>query len=398
LANNHNRFRFDIPNWLIFIAFVTYWPAGIILLVLRSISSAGEKKESDGKRASAVLHTAKSADKEKSKLKKSPAPALLGVGSALAFVGAVLFALGFVATGEASLILAGLNLLPLSLVLALIGGYLKKNQVRLDRIRAILENRSSMNLTKLAAAGNTSLKQTRKDVQKLIDMGVFGKEAYIDLGANNFMRNSFVEPDEPEAFDYRTVYGNVFKEEKEDPTKTREEGSEKQDDYGRIIREIRRLNDDIKDVAVSYRIEQIEGHTRHIFDYVTEHPEAKPQIRTFMNYYLPTTLKLLESYYRIERVGVAGENMKKSKANIENTLDLLVVGFEQQVDQLFKNEFIDISSDITVLETMMKKDGLHQDSAKDLASLAKQYSNAITDSYSDDLSSGGAAACEKPQE
>jgi len=76
----------------------------------------------------------------------------------------------------------------------------------------------------------------------------------------------------------------------------------------------------------------------------------------------------------------------------------LVVGFEQQVDQLFKNEFIDISSDITVLETMMKKDGLHQDSAKDLASLAKQYSNAITDSYSDDLSSGGAAACEKPQE
>ncbi len=395
---NHNRFRFDIPNWLIFLAFVTYWPAGIILLVLRSVSSDSDKKSIEEKKTSTQAHTGKKVGKEKTKQKKSPAPILLGIGAVLALLGALVFGFGFAVTGEMPLLFTGLNLLPLSITLALIGGYLKKNQVRLDRIRAILENRSSMNLSKLAAAGNTSLKQTRKDVQKLIDMGVFGKEAYIDLGANNFMRNSFVEPDEPDAFDYRTVYGNVFKENKEDTAKGKEEVSDNQDDYSRIIREIRRLNDDIKDVAVSYRIEQIEGHTRNIFDYVTEHPEAKPQIRTFMNYYLPTTLKLLESYYRIERVGVAGENMKKSKANIENTLDLLVVGFEQQVDQLFKNEFIDISSDITVLETMMKKDGLHQDSAKDLASLAKQYSDEVCDSYCDDLSSGGAAACEKPKE
>ena len=83
-----------------------------------------------------------------------------------------------------------------------------------------------------------------------------------------------------------------------------------------------------------------------------------PQIRTFMNYYLPTTLKLLESYSRIERMGIAGENMQKSKEKIESILDLLVSGYEQQVDLLFANESIDISSDVRVLETMMQMNGL----------------------------------------
>jgi len=273
--------------------------------------------------------------------------------------------------------------------------------------RIIIGNRSSFNLTKLASACDESLKKIRKDVQKLIEKGEFGDSAYIDLGANNFMRNSYAEPDEPEAFNYRTVYGRLFKdgdknEKTVDPKKnsTPEENpvseaevSADNDDFSRILKEIRRLNDDIKDVAVSYRIEQIEEHTKNIFEYVTEHPDSMQQIRTFMNYYLPTTLKLLESYRRIERVGVAGENMKKSKDNIESTLDLLVVGFERQVDLLFRNESIDISSDISVLETMMKKDGLSGNKDFDIRSYEAQYSDDI----SEDLSSGGAAAQMKPE-
>ena len=145
------------------------------------------------------------------------------------------------------------------------------------------------------------------------------------------------------------------------------------------------MNDEIADETVSERIYRIEERTRNIFDYVTEHPEAMPQIRTFMNYYLPTTLKLLESYSRIERVGVAGENMKSSKEKIENILDLLVIGFEQQVDQLFRNESIDISSDISVLEKMMQKDGLNGKNDFDVSKF-NEYSDDISDVF------GGAAA------
>lgn len=115
------------------------------------------------------------------------------------------------------------------------------------------------------------------------------------------------------------------------------------------------------------------------------------QIRTFMNYYLPTTLKLLQSYSRIERVGVAGENMKRSKDNIEKTLDLLVIGFEQQVDQLFKNEYIDISSDISVLEQMMQKDGLDKGDNDILSYIGDEPVEEFTDDIGDGFGSGAAA-------
>ena len=280
-------------------------------------------------------------------------------------------------------------------------GY-KNREVEMNRIKTMIGNKESYNLSKLASASGKSVKKVRKQLQRMIDKGEFGDTAYIDLGSNNFMRNPDAEPDDPEGFDYRTVYGDVFeKNQKKQKKNAQEEVVEEvveEDDsdrarFDKIIAEIRRLNDEIEDEAVSERIDRIEEHTRNIFDYVTDHPEAMPQIRTFLNYYLPTTLKLLESYSRIERVGVAGENMKKSKENIESILDLLVVGFEQQVDQLFKNESIDISSDIRVLETMMQKDGLNGKSDFDLSS----YTDGYSDEISDELG-GGAMAQRAPED
>lgn len=216
---------------------------------------------------------------------------------------------------------------------------------RFMRIRTIIGNREQIALTKLAAMADMPVNKAKRTLQKLINRGAFGEEAYLDLEKGAFMRHPAPEETVPE------------------PEKTADNAfdinaAEQEENYRAIILEIRRLNDEIRDFAVSERIYRIEEHTQNIFDYVTEHPEAKGQIRTFMNYYLPTTLKLLESYSRIEKVGVAGENMKKSKENIENILDMLVVGFEQQVDQLFRNESMDIDSEISVLETMMKQDGL----------------------------------------
>jgi hypothetical protein len=265
----------------------------------------------------------------------------------------------------------------------------------MNRIRNIIGQKDSYNLSKLASASGKNLKKIRKQLQKMIDKGEFGDTAYIDLGTDNFMRHPDAEPDDPEGFDYRMVYGDLFAKKKEEGEGEPEDDSD-QARFNRIIGEIRRLNGEIRDTKVSERIDRIEGHTRHIFDYVTEHPEAMPQIRTFMNYYLPTTLKLLESYSRIERVGVAGENMKKSKENIESILDLLVVGFEQQVDQLFRSESIDITSDIKVLEQMMQKDGLTGHSDFDIPDeLLNSFSADISDALGEGL--GGSAAQNAPR-
>jgi 5-bromo-4-chloroindolyl phosphate hydrolysis protein len=80
-----------------------------------------------------------------------------------------------------------------------------------------------------------------------------------------------------------------------------------------------------------------------------------------MNYYLPTTLKLLHAYETLEKQGIKGENIMSAKQDIERVLDTLASGYEQQLDNLFKADAIDISADIDVLESMMEQDGLTND-------------------------------------
>lgn len=446
MANRNNNFNFKIPGIIILLSFIFCWPVGVVLLILRSISSANsntrreyrqEKRENTAQtynynynynynygNAKESIKKENAAPKteeiKSSKRKASLLLKLFGGGALCSFLLSAFFFLVHIASGfmtNTPILLAGI-------FLALGGGLLlgasltKKRDTRLQRIRAIVGNKKSINLVKLASASNSSIKKIRRDVQSLIDSGEFGDGAYIDLGTNNLMITSDAEPDDPEMFDYKSLYEDILKNEKKSAqteekseNKADEEKKSDEEHFNSIIREIRRLNDEIEDKDVSDKIDVIEAHTKNIFDYVTENPEAMPQIRTFMNYYLPTTLKLLQSYSRIERVGVAGENMQKSKENIEKTLDLLVIGFEQQVDQLFKKEYIDISSDISVLEQMMQKDGLDGRNDFDISSYVEEAAPAEspvlrvpsskTEEYSDEISddlTGGAAAQSAPKE
>ena len=125
-----------------------------------------------------------------------------------------------------------------------------------------------------------------------------------------------------------------------------------------IIEKIRELDEAILDEEVSAKIRRIQDLTDRILAVVEANPQKKPQIRTFMNYYLPTTLKLLKSYSEFEAQGIAGDTIAQTKASISAILDNLVKGYEQQLDQLFQSEAMDISSDIQVLESMMRRDGL----------------------------------------
>ncbi len=410
MANKNNNINFNIPVPIILLALAFCAPVGILLIILRSMSipvnTKNQTLREEANRSSGRTNTSSKKKRSKGKNQTTSTKALKFFAIFLAIVGAIV---AFGELGEGGItpdyflqtIVPNCGLLFTGAAACGIASKIFSDRdSRFGRIRAIIGNRDSINLTKLAAASNDKLKNVRKDVQKMIDNGEFGEYAYIDLGTNNFMRSPYAEPDDPESFDYRKVYGNTLKKEKKQSETPSEEvvtettaKEADNEDFVKIISEIRRLNDEIADAKVSDRIDRMEEHTKNIFDYVTDHPEAMPQIRTFMNYYLPTTLKLLESYSRIERVGVAGENMKKSKDKIESILDLLVIGFEQQVDQLFKNESIDISSDIRVLETMIQKDGL---SGKNDFDTSKY--NTFTESFTDEISDifGGAVAQSAP--
>ena len=126
----------------------------------------------------------------------------------------------------------------------------------------------------------------------------------------------------------------------------------------RAVSELRRLNVNIEDPTISAQIDRMEATTQKIFSYVLEHPEKKTQIRRFLNYYLPTTIKLLNAYDRMDDAGVSGTNIDGTKGKIEQMLATVATAFDKQLDALFGDEALDISADITVLEHMMAQEGL----------------------------------------
>ncbi len=128
---------------------------------------------------------------------------------------------------------------------------------------------------------------------------------------------------------------------------------------GRLaIAEMKRLDENIADPGISADIVRLEQVSAKIFEEVGRSPEKLPQIRRFMDYYLPTTLKLLNAYDRMSGTGVSGENIDATLARVEGMMRTIVSAFEKQLDSLYGTEALDISTDITVLETMMAREGL----------------------------------------
>nr|WP_325183764.1 5-bromo-4-chloroindolyl phosphate hydrolysis family protein [uncultured Oscillibacter sp.] len=124
------------------------------------------------------------------------------------------------------------------------------------------------------------------------------------------------------------------------------------------LSEMKRLDDNIADPGVSAGIVRLSQVSEKIFQAVRDDPSKLPQIRKFMDYYLPTTLKLLNAYDRMSGAGVSGENIDGTKVKVEDMLKTIVRAFEKQLDALYGADALDISSDIKVMETLLAREGL----------------------------------------
>lgn len=127
------------------------------------------------------------------------------------------------------------------------------------------------------------------------------------------------------------------------------------------IRKIHVCNDAIHGEEISAKISRMELLVNRIFHRVEQNPESVDDIHKLMEYYLPTTVKLLEAYQEMEAQPVAGENIRSSKKEIEATLDTLNVAFEKLLDGMFQETAWDVSSDISVLQTLLAQEGLTDD-------------------------------------
>ena len=124
------------------------------------------------------------------------------------------------------------------------------------------------------------------------------------------------------------------------------------------IAELKRLDENIADPGISADIVRLEQVSGKIFEEVKRDPKKLSQIQRFMDYYLPTTLKLLNAYDRASSTGISGKNVDATKAKVEGMMRTIVSAFEKQLDALYGSEALDISTDITVLETMMARESL----------------------------------------
>jgi hypothetical protein len=205
---------------------------------------------------------------------------------------------------------------------------------------SVIGSRRAVPVAEIAAAIPASYKRACRDIQTMIDNGELPASAYIDAGNRCLVMDS-----------------SAIIEVKPEPEPTYASRKSGADIYQERINEIRALNTDIKDETVSGYIDQMEALTASIFRTVANDPVKLPQIHKFMNYYLPTTLKLLKQYSILEQQPLGGKNVLKSRRDIEKVLVKLVQGFEHYLDQLYSADAIDITSDINVLETMKARGG-----------------------------------------
>lgn len=212
---------------------------------------------------------------------------------------------------------------------------------RYARYLAVLGEREAMPVDELARTLGFSSGRVERDLEKMVEKGYFGPTAYLNVELGYLFRSDKADAE----WKRRQQAAQAAQTPKE-----AEEG------YSGILRKIRRANDAIADPVLSAKIDRLEEITARIFRAVEEDPKKAGRIDTFLNYYLPTTQKLLDSYAEFEAAGVEGENLRQAKGRIESTMDAIVRGFEHQLDELYKADALDVDSDIRVMETMLRRD------------------------------------------
>ena len=238
---------------------------------------------------------------------------------------------------------------------------------RFDQYVRSLENSEYADIEKLAVYCHKSEKEIIRDIRKMLGKGWF-LQGHLDKSEKCLMVSN-------------RVYEQYLETEKNTREREAEEARMREEELKRTggltpevrailekgseyIESIRKSNDAIPGEEVSEKIYRMELLVRRIFQQTEAHPENARDLRKMMYYYLPMTVKLLGAYEELDRQPVQGENILNSKKEIEDTLDTLNSAFAKLLDNLFEDTAWDVSSDISVLQTMLAQEGLMEDGLK----------------------------------
>ena len=350
-----------IPTIAIFIVFAMSAPLGVLLFILKSIDKNAEKEEKAAAQAQAdyrsdlgpaSAQTAPQQENEPAYGHDVPTKEQKDAQNWHKTIAVICTILGaiFLFTGAEELIDCLFDfpdfddLLP-ALATTIGGAGALWTGLRMDRTRKlerlldkIVGDHDNIPLDELFAAAGIDAAKGRAAVESAISHGYFGADAYIDnRTATLVVRGAAPQPPkQPEP--------------KPAPAPT--------DQYAALLQQLRQANDAIPDPVMTAKISRLEAVSARIFELAKQDPGKKAQLQKFMDYYLPTALKLLNTYASLPAQDVQGENIADAKKNIERSMDLLVTAFENQLDKLFQSDALDVSADVAALEGMLNMDGL----------------------------------------
>ena len=366
----------DLGSWVfIAIMFAVAWPVGLILLLSKLSEGGGRKMRQQAReawqRTAAGSAEAKPAQARASaakntvhKVTETPnysdkgAKTMKIIGAAVAILGAFFlvqqvdyFELRYAIKWHEWMDLLRQVFYPMGMMaggvsLLLGSGAMKRRQRRFATYLRTVGQKQAVPLDYLARAADVSRKRVEKDVNLMLEKGMWGDEAYIDLGSGMLFKSQ----------EAATAYFDAAHRAKAEQEQPRQPAAAAPEGYAAILAQIRDLNDRIADERLSAQMDRMEQVAGRIFRLIEEDENKRAAAGTFLSYYLPTTLKLLENYAAFEEAGVSGENLSQAKAKIEKTMDSIVAGFEHQLDELYRTDAMDIDSDIRVMETMLRRD------------------------------------------
>lgn len=233
--------------------------------------------------------------------------------------------------------------------------------------------REYCNISEISSNTGKSVKFVTKDLEKMITRGWFrqghmdGDKKCLILSNRAYEEYLQIETRRREAKADEPVQKNEERTQKKENTKNEKLTPEVQkiiEQGDAFIKKIHECNEAIPGEEISAKISRMEMLVDRIFDRVEENPQSVSDIRKLMEYYLPTTVKLLEAYEQLDAQPVGGENIQTAKSEIEATIDTLNTAFEKLLDDLFQDTMWDVSSDISVLNTMLAQEGLKEDGMK----------------------------------
>jgi len=248
-------------------------------------------------------------------------------------------------------------LLAIFLIMALVGRGMIKRVNRFRQYITTLGGKTYAQVSELAFAVNKSESYVQNDLQKMINANWF-KQGRITHDKETFM----VHRDAFESYEAQRNHQFEMERIKE----ANRQANELLPEQARLViqkgedfmKEIHEKKVAISDYDMTLKLTDLETTLKKIFKRVKTHPEVVPQVRKMMDYYLPTTVKLLDAYVQLDKQTIDGTNITAAKAEIEESLDTLTSAYEKLLDDLFQDVMLDVSTDIAVLNTMLAQDGL----------------------------------------